>query len=227
MPLVNELEEFRKQYSETIVRLREKKYGSQLFQPVYVQQEGAHSPQHLCVNHSSFGQIQVKWKSASYEWNTELPHRGLFNHKGAVGLFIRLPQRQWKRGLCPGTSKVEWITNNFRKDLNPITSTHVSLGDLSFVNALYDRTYRHWESVVADLLTFHTVEEALSPQFALTQSLFLGDDDVLLLWYEDQVVGELYPLAPGIVVRQAVFGQEIQDFVKRKKIGWPVKFIEM
>ena len=222
---VNELEEFRKQYSETIIRLREKKAGSS-FLPVYVQQEGSHSPHHLCVNHSSFGQIQVKWKSASYEFDAELPRRGLFNHKGAVGLFIRLPQRQWKRGLCTGTSKVEWITNSFRHDLNPVTQIHASLGDLSFVNSLYERPYRHWESVVADLMTFQAIEEALSPQFALTQSLFLGDEDVLLLWYEDQVVGEFYPNAPGIVVRQGVFGQEIQDFVKRQKIGWPVKFIE-
>ena len=101
------------------------------------------------------------------------------------------------------------------------------MSDLNFVNALYDRTYRHWESIVADLMTFQVVEEAMSPQFALTQSLFLGDEDVLLLWYEDQVIGEFYPTAPGIVIRQSVFGQEIQDFVKRKKIGWPVKFIEM
>lgn len=223
--MVNDLEEFRKQYSETIIRLREKTIGAP-FRPVFVETEGAHSPQHICVNHSSFGQIQVHWKSKTYEWDTDLPKRGLFNHQGAVGLFLRLPQRQSKRGLCTGTAQVTWITNDWRKDLNPVTYTAYNLGNLNFVNSLYDRSYRHWQAVVADLMMLHITEEAISPQFALSQSLFLGDEDVLLLWYEDQIVGEFYPLAPGIVVRQSVFGQEIQDFVKRKKIGWPIKFIE-
>ncbi|MCI0560496.1 MAG: hypothetical protein MN733_18570, partial [Nitrososphaera sp.] len=222
--MVNELEEFRKQYSETIIRMREKKGGS--FLPVYVNAEGAQTENHICVNHSSFGQMQVHWKSKLYELNTDLPKRGLFNYKGCVGLFLRTPQRQSKRGLCHGTSLIRWITYDWRKQLNMATVISPSLGDLSFVNSLYDREYRHWGNVVDNLLDRHVVEEALSPQFALSQSPFLDDEDVLLLWYEDQVVGEFYPREPGIVVRQDVFEQEVQDFVKRKKIAWPVTFFK-
>ncbi|MCI0558218.1 MAG: hypothetical protein MN733_06960 [Nitrososphaera sp.] len=222
--MVNELDEFRKQYSETIIRMREKKSGP--FMPVYIKTEGAHTPEHLCINHASFGQMQIRWKSKLYEWNTDLPRRGLFNHKGSVGLFLRTPQRQWKRGLCSGTSCIRWITYTWRRQLNGMTVPSASLGDLNFVNSLYDRAYRHWDDVVADLLARKSVEEALSPQFALSQSPFVDDQDVLILWYEDQVIGELYPKYPGVVVRQEIFEQEVCDFVKRKKMPWPVTFIK-
>ncbi|MCI0550232.1 MAG: hypothetical protein L0287_04705 [Anaerolineae bacterium] len=222
--MVNELEEFRKQYSETIIRLREKKGGP--YQPVYVNTEGAHTPNHLCVNHSAFGQIQVHWKSQLYELNTDLPRRGLFNYNGCAGLFLRTPQRQWKRGLCSGTSNIRWLTYSWRKQLNMVTVISPSLGDLNFVNSLYDRVYRSWGTVIEDLLNSNVVEEAVSPQFALSRSPFVDEHDVLLLWYEDQVIGDVYPEEPGIIVRQEIFGQEVHDFVKRKKITWPVTFFK-
>lgn len=225
MVAVNELEEFRKQYCETIIRIREVAAGSQFF-PVYVKPEHHQESKHLVLDHPKVGVMNVHWKSKSYEFDLELPPKGLFNYKDSVGLFIRLPKRQWKRGLCQGTSSHLWLTKPWRVELNRRTVPTVGYSNLEFVQALYDRTYRPFEVVVGDLLTFKKVEEALSPRFALTLSPFSGEDDVLVLWYEDQVIGELYPEEPGIAVRQPVFLQEVRDYAKRNGIKWPVKSIE-
>jgi len=222
--MVDEFEEFKKQYGRTIVRLKTEKDTH--FAPVYVN-ETVLEGQRITVDHATYGSLTVKWGSKNFVWDLELPERGLFNYNQHVGMFYRLPRRQWKRGLHEHTSAVEWITLPWRKDINPVLVAGLPLpfSNLTYVDALYNRHHVTWDEATKKLREYRLSEAALSNQFALTLSPFEKDsNDVLLLWYEDQAVADIDCEDHKILVRQQPFIQEITDFVQRQRVPCQVKY---
>jgi hypothetical protein len=218
----NDFEEFRKQYGDTVIRMRTTKSLGP-FVPVYVHSDLPPNLGHVYVDHPTLGTMNVQWNSSTYEWQFDLPERGLFNYANIVGLYIRVPKRQWKRGLCGGTSYCDWITRPWRERLNRLTIPAIGLLHLPMVHTLFNRVFKSWDVALDDLLESRSCEEALSLKFACTLCPHELGKKILLFWYEDQIIGEIYPIERYVMVYQTIFLQEVRDFFIRNKVSWQVK----
>jgi len=217
---VNEFAEFCKQYGETSIQVQELPEDKKFFS-VYV--DGAAGPDNLLqVRHTNRGLLRIAYPSKKYMWQLDLPTRGLFNYQNHVGLYYRMPKRQWKRGLCSGNSAINWLTATWRHCLNPSIFQDIPLTDLNLVGAIYDRYFRTKSEIIEDLFAGRKTEEAFNEKFAVSLSPFSEETHILLLWYETQLIGDL--TATDIEVRHEPFLQEVIQYFGQGNRKWQVRY---
>ena len=130
------------------------------------------------------------------------PERRLFNHNGAAYEFIRLPQRQFRRGICKDNAKI----------YSPIRSWWNSGGmnlEVSLLNsALYPVYPTSCDDAIKQLTDKVAVGVALSPKFFVSQSVTV-EKDRFHLFYMNILIG--YFQKDTFYIKHDLFRQEIFD----------------
>jgi len=132
------------------------------------------------------------------------PERRLFNIKGQALEFIRLPHRQYKRGICKDNIKIYspvrqlWSTDGHPWNLTTLRE------------ALYPKYPASSEEALKQLTEQKCISIALNDKFMLSQS-FTNKKDHFYLWYCNKCIGFFHK--DIFKIEHKLFTQEILDNV--------------
>lgn len=132
------------------------------------------------------------------------PEKGLFNAIGRMFYYSKLPNRQYRRGVCKDNCLI----------VDPVLSLWI---EKSFFNGdvlqyAFNTIYLPLKEVLQNLRSRLSVSLAFSKDFGISQSI-TKDRSQLLLWYHDTCIGYITD-KDVIVVCNPYFEQEVIDNIK-------------
>lgn len=223
--MVNEFEEFRKQYEKTYLRVRFE--GTKDLQVVNVREcVGADEKRPYILFHNPvIGQTTVRWEDSKQEIDYEFPATGLFNHADNFYAFYRFPDRQWKKGISHGNVRIIDPINYFRQRVRHyqnFVSPKFNVDFHTLTSAFSNKYPASLDEAIQTVNRSDMIGTALNPVFGITKSPTLTT--LLVLWKHLSMIGIVDPVARSIEVTERTFRQEVFDFLKRKQeYAWSIK----
>lgn len=189
------IDEMSKKYLSTyLLLIKENK------EEIIVQYKGYHEGYH--VFYDTLG-VSIKLR---HETNIKIvcvfPERKLFNHGGGAYEFVRLPHRQYRRGICKDNAKIVspvrglWQTDSVVWDMKMIES------------AIHSQYPASCEEALNILKQKKACGVALSEKFMLTQS-FTTKSSYFYLFYSSICIG--YFEKDIFYIKHPLFKQEVLD----------------
>lgn len=164
----------------------------------------------LHFRNEEFGEVILKYDDSKSDVSFELPTMGLYNYKNSVVAVRRHYMRQFRRGICNATIWTSPIYSSVYTGFGAagegqlceelITAIMKPTPTISLkegINAL--------ERVLA---------VCLSSEFAIGLSTRLAGQD-FILWYYENPVGTVDPVARRLFLREEQFKQEFIDFASK------------
>ena len=211
--MINEFEEFRKQYEKTYIRV---KFENLPNKQVIVVREcviETNESGYIVVHSDRLGQCILSWSKSKQIIDYSFPTIGLFNYDSGFLMFYRHPDRQWKRGITSGNSIIK---TPFR-DIQIKTGSYFgpdSVLNYNSLEAAYSNIYpSSITNACAQLIDNNLLGIALNSTFAISKNP--TKDSTLLLWKHLNMIGYVYPQTETINVVEIIFKQEVIDFLKR------------
>lgn len=164
----------------------------------------------FCFYSPIYGDILVDEDTARNQLSIRFPNTGLYNLRGTVHEFSRLPARQWKRAPCMENTNFHPLLNNIN-----CRETKIALADDIPENLFYPIFPDNIDQALGKL----KLAIALSHDFAISQST-TGKHNEFLFWFRSQPIGFLYPETRSIKVMYRPLLQEVIDFLKKKEYTW-------
>jgi len=162
----------------------------------------------ITIRSQEFGITRIKYDTDELELDFTMFPLGYFNYNGFAIYSYRSFERQWKRGMCPGTMRF----------LNPMAkySSHAEKASINHSTLVYlrDVKYLKLTEVIELLRGNYIVSIAVRPDWMLSKDI-RKDSEVSLLWYRNlpvatvPIVGE-----PKVIVKEPFMLQEINDFLQ-------------
>jgi hypothetical protein len=135
------------------------------------------------------------------------PTLGFFNMKRGFGYGIRVPARQFKRGICTQNyNPVNSLDTLVRKEL-------ITFNLSTALNFAYEEHKNCILDVIEELNSTDTIGRILNKDFAVSLNTF-SPENLYLLWYKNTPVGEIYPDNKIIRVKYKHVKQEVMDYNK-------------
>lgn len=156
----------------------------------------------LTLFNDRHGEIFLRYTGEA-ELDFTFPEMGNFQHNDRCLRLERSPARQWRKGLCPSTIKVNFPYSR----LYPAWS--YSLDEKTLTSAFNGLAPQKISSAVKALNARSMFSVALSP----TLSLGLGEKaKTHWLWFEEEPVGEVE--GETVTIYNPLFIQEVNDFIR-------------
>lgn len=159
--------------------------------------------------------VDLKLKhETEYKVISKFPERRLFNHKKLALEFIRLPNRQNKRGICKNTARIYspvrslWADGAFSWDLSTIR------------DALFPKYPSCFEEAMKELYNKNVIGIALNDKFMVSLSI-TNKPNQYHLFYCNKLIG--FVEGDTVHVKHPLFKQEVLDnlpLFKPFKIGY-------
>lgn len=214
--MVNEFEEFRKQYENTYIRIQFE--NSNTYNIVKVVACIADDPQnsYITLHNPVLGQLSVSWNKSKQKIDYTFPAVGLFNHGNSFLMFHRFPDRQWKRGVTVGNSHIADPLRDIKLSIASVRPYTPRSVELSY-SVLCSAYNQHYPINLKEAIKVMASNEgiALNDVFGITQSPI--EDNQFVLWKHLSMIGFVYPKSSIISVREDSFLQEVSDFLKRQQ----------
>jgi len=142
-------------------------------------------------------------QDTNYQLICSFPERKLFNHQGVAFEFMRLPNRQYRRGICKDNAKIySPVKSLYNMDGHPWTIELLE-------SALYAQYPSTCEEAIKDLQKREKLGVALSEKFMLSLSLEAKFPERLHLLYMNKLIG--YFINNTFYIKHHLFKQEIFD----------------
>lgn len=138
----------------------------------------------------------------NYKIICKFPERVMFNSNKLALEFVRLPSRQFRRGIYRDNMKIyspvaqNWTGDSYNWDLGVIR------------DALYPKYPRNLESAMKSLYNKEVASIALNSKFAVSQSL-TKKEDCYYVFYSRVLIG--YIQGTTFFVKHSLFKQEVMD----------------
>lgn len=135
----------------------------------------------------------------------KFPERCLFNHEKRALEFIRLPYRQYKRGICKENVQ---IYSPVRKLIeNRSTSCDIK----TIKSALFPIYPNNCEEAIEKLNNKHAVSIALNEKFMLSQNVtsLSKNKQLFFLWFSNKIIGTFTNNV--FHIKHSLFKQEVLD----------------
>lgn len=132
----------------------------------------------------------------------KFPERCLFNTDSQALEFIRLPNRQYRRGICKENARIYSPQRQFfNGDGHPwnISTLH---------HALYPEYPSNCEEAIAKLATKKMISVAINDQFMISHSI-TNEKDIFHLFFSNKVIG--YWKQGIFYIKHQLFKQEVLD----------------
>jgi hypothetical protein len=176
----------------------------------------------LCTFSNSKWDDLVVGTDSEAEIFSVFPESGVFIYNGIIYLYKRLPQRQWKRGICSENAHILNISKIFESFPSSLI---VGLNDKILEAALERR-------ITPDLLlACNKIHESnitgmtLSDKFSILVSPFVPAGkvpDEFVLMFETTPIGVVHYGNRTIEIKNEFLKQEALDFISKYQIGWAV-----
>lgn len=141
------------------------------------------------------------------KFSVKQPNLGFFNAETTFLYGIKVPDRQYKRGIC---SQNYNAINSIRTLLNKT----ITLRDISYaIEYMFTKPDCLLMPAIEQLKNTDKVGIALNTNFAVSLNTY-SPEDIYLLWYKNKPVAEVYTNSKTIKVKYKHVKQEIQDYNK-------------
>lgn len=194
----NEIDEMSKKYLNTYLLLRTA--GERDIVVCYLGFEGDY---HIFSDENG---VKIKLSHATKQRIfCKFPERILFNHNKQALEFVRLPNRQYRRGICKDNAIIQ----------DPVRilwglATSSNLNHKILQSALKAQYPENCESAINTLLKPEAVSIALNSKFAISLS-FTKDPDIYFLFYSNKCIGYWTQKDKKFVIKNKEFRQEVLD----------------
>ena len=161
------------------------------------------SPPDLTLFSPKYGEIFLKYTTEA-ELDFTFPEIGYFSHEGKALRFMRNFERQWRKGICGGTSRVVFPYDQLYEVWFP-----------GITHEILESAFKPFErkSISGALLTLDNSTNVESEPLTKTLALGVGiKDEDRLLWFENEPIGELK--GNNILLHVQDFRQEITDYLR-------------
>ncbi len=222
--MVNEFEEFRKQYEKTFIRVLFESKPEALVVLVRACISDDEESPYIVIQHPSIGQCTLNWNASKQTINYDFPSIGLFNYKDQFMMFHRFPERQWKRGITASNSLVVDPFKGIFACNKDLYHNRPNIGiDFDSLSSAFSNKYpTNIMGAIEELTTTDTFSKALNTVFGVSRSPVM--DNRLILWKHLNMIGYVIPEDKSIIVVETIFRQEVFDFLKRaQEFDWSLK----
>ena len=190
------IDEMNKKYQNTFLILKTQKDEKEII----VQYLGYQDDYHQFKD--EFGMRIILKHETEQQVICKFPERCLFNHELVAYEFVRLPTRQYKRGICSDNATIYSPVRHFF-DSKKITWTIKHLK-----NALFPWYPTNCQEALETLTSQQRLSIAISPQFMLTQPL-TSDKHKYWLFFSNKLIG--YFEKDIFYIKHRLFKQEVLD----------------
>lgn len=173
------VQDFRRRYEGTWVFLKMENKGVETLVKVHEVSESFSKVAVLNLESSEHGMLTINLGSEGHSLRFKYPSIGVFQHGRDALTFRRRPTRQYRRGVCPDNSSMGPVTRNFAGNFVAWTTNELK-------SAFDHNTFTPKEALVG-LSTSKMRSVALADNFAISESVFEGEDYVVWNWH--------YPIA--------------------------------
>lgn len=195
--MIQDISEFSKRYTGTWI------YDEIAKSPFYVDQA---NPDYAILTNIDCQQEKVTI-CTNRIFSARKPIIGFFNTKTSFNYGIRVPNRQYKRGICEqnynAIDSIKSLTNK------RIVTNHLP----DVIKYAYTETKSCILDTIRDLETQSLLGRVLNKDFAVSLNTF-SEENIYLLWYKNKPVAEIYPNTESIRIRYKHIKQEIMDYNK-------------
>ena len=164
----------------------------------------------LHFRNEEFGEVILKYDDSKSDISFQLPTLGLYNFKNNVVMVRRQYARQFRRGICNSTI---WTTPIYSSIYSGFGSANEGKLGEALVTAIITPT-----KTISLKEGINALEQVLviclSSEFALGLSTKLAGKD-FILWYYENPVGTVDPVARRVFLREEQFKQEYLDFASK------------
>jgi len=159
----------------------------------------------------TYGDLLVDEETARENITLVFPPMGLYNVDGQACMFVRVPQRQWKRAPCEDNVTIYPILRELHLNCpqKPIT-----------MNSMEQIFFPEYEKSI-DKAVLMSPSVALSLNFAITDTN-TDDKNQRILWFQSSPVGILLIKEREIHVKYHAFYQETLDFFRKGEYTWTI-----
>lgn len=198
-------EDFRQKYEGTFCRFESPlTKEKEIFQIVQVVSYPTESPD-LTLRNKRHGDIFLKYTTEA-ELDFSYPDIGYFQHRHLALRFLRQYERQWKKGICRTTTRVQCPMNEI------CTVVDTNIDEPTLVNAFIGKTHR-MDDALNLLKQKQAVSVAVSKSIAVSLSNTANE---YLVWFENEPVGKILGDERQIKVIVPEFTQEIKDYIRNE-----------
>ena len=135
------------------------------------------------------------------------PIIGFFNNDTEFCYGIRIPNRQYKRGICQQNY-------NAIESIKTLRHNRIILSDLAYtIDYAYKEANCFIQNAIEQLENPKLTGRALNKNFAVSLNT-LSPENIYLLWYKNKPVAEIYQNTKTIKVKYKHIKQEILDYNK-------------
>lgn len=195
--MIQDISEFSKRYSGSWI------YNETDNKPVKIEAANG-TIVNLCDPYYNIETIQAVTNKV---YSVRLPTLGFFNGKTSFYYGVRVPSRQYKRGIC---SQNYNIIDSIKSLLNKTICTITTQEGILYA---YKETKTLILNAIKELNEPNIIGRVLNKEFAVSLNT-LSPEQIYLLWYKNKPVAEIYPNSGTIKVKYKHVKQEIIDYNK-------------
>lgn len=144
------------------------------------------------------------------------PRRGLYNTKGGVIAFTRLPYRQHKRGLYEETAHVSSVKNFIVSVMGGLHTNQFS----AYIYDILDDELQEPCSLREGIQKITEHSWAINRDFCVTLSHI--NETGYSLFYHNAYIGQVDPNTDTIKIDNDLFKQELFDYLKKDPVIWRI-----
>jgi hypothetical protein len=228
MAEVNLWQEFKKQYAGTFFRVRLKSGAKRIvFWPSDWDMDNETTT--FSVKTRNEGTMVLKFNSTKYkDFDFKFPDVGMFNLDGMSWAFLRIPQRQWHRGICNGTAQIKDLIPAARSrrvaSYNQIHSvlSHETLA-AAFWGDYPSSLVQACEQLNGETMFGIALNRQLSLLVDFREEKFNSNFNKILYWFSVPI-GEVSLTNKTIMMHNHVLAQEVIDYMNRtSQTGWAIQ----
>ena len=166
--------DFRRKYEGTFCWLEVEKATQEALVRVVRVEDHPQKGGTIQLESSKYGNLTLNLASDGYALKFKHPPVGVFQYKQFAFYFMRRPQRQWQRGLCPGNSLLRNVEHNISGNFARFSADEIQA---AFDHKVFDPKEALWM-----LNKQQACSVALPNDFAVSLSFRLREEFVLFHW---------------------------------------------
>jgi hypothetical protein len=222
MTTVNLWQEFQKQYMNTFFRIKLKSGAKRI-----VYWHGSlptnEEKKTFTVLTKNEGELVLKFDSTKYkDFDLKFPPVGMYNLAGVPWAFLRIPQRQWHRGICKGTALIRpMIVSGKSRRISAFNEYYTSLSHETLAGAFWSE----YPATIDDACNQIDGKECFGRALNRELSIILNFNNsalvlnkLILYWYS-LALGYVDPVNKEIKTYAHPLTQEVRDYLKRSRQG--------